>query len=134
MRIKHIHRAPICGFTLLEAMLAFAVLGMVLATTYTISVRSIRQQMEARQDYDLTIMARAILDEYVQTYPQMQKSGTYKNTWDWQISEEPQEVLVRTDYDYYYRFIRITVRVEKKETGGKAYSLFTVIARRAPGI
>ncbi len=122
------------GFTLLEVMLAFAMLGMVLAATYSLSVRSMRQQIEARQDYELTAMARALLDEYVLTYPAMPTSGTYKDTWDWRITEAPQDVLEPTDYDYYFEFVRITALVKKKMSDSAPIELSTAVARRAPGI
>ena len=134
MHISNARRTPTRGFTLLESMLAFAVLGMVLAATYSLSVRSMVQQTKARQGYELTTMARAILDEYVLTYPKMSTSGTYKNTWEWHITEELQEVLEPTKYDHYFRFVKITAWVQKKITGEVTYELFTVIARRAPGV
>lgn len=134
MLSDRLSRSHSAGFTLLEAMLAFAMLGMVLAATYSLSVRSMRQQIEVRQDYELTAMARAILDEYVLTYPTMPTSGTYKDVWDWQITEAPQDVLEPTDYDYYFEFVRITALVEKKRSDSAPIELSTVVARRAPGI
>ena len=134
LHIKRICRAPAHGFTLLEAILAFAVLGMVLAATYSLSVQYMRQQIEAQQDYELTTMARALLDEYTLTYPMMPTSGTYKNAWEWQITEASQEGLASTNFDHHFRFVRITARVKKKETDGTPYELFTVIARRALGV
>jgi len=127
-------RSRSAGFTLLEAMLAFAMLGMVLTATYSLSIRSMRQQIEARQDYELTAMARALLDEYVLTYPVMPTSGTYKDVWDWRIIEAPQDVLEPTDYDYYFEFVRITALVRKKTFDSAPIELSTVVARRAPGI
>lgn len=127
-------RASTAGSILLEAMLAFVVLGMVLTATYSLSVRSMKQQIQARQDYDLTAMAQAILDEYVITYATMPKVGTYKDTWDWRITEASQEVLEPTDYDYYFQFVRITVIVKKKVSNEKSLALSTVVARRGPGI
>lgn len=115
-------------------MLAFAMLGVVLVTTYSLSVRSIRQQIEARQGYELIEMARAVLDEYVLTYPEMRTSGSYKDTWDWQITEERQEALESTDYDYYFEFVRITAFVKRKASKNEPVELSTIVARRAPGI
>ena len=115
-------------------MLAFAIIGMVLATNYSLSVRSMRQQIEARQDYELTAMARTVLVEYVLTYPAMPKSGTYKDTWVWQIKEAPQDVLEPTDHDFYFKFVRITALVKKKTSNSEPHELSTVVARRAPKI
>jgi type II secretory pathway pseudopilin PulG len=115
-------------------MLAFGLLGMVLAATYTLSVRSMRHQIEAKQNYELTSMARALLDEHVLTYPAMASSGTYKNTWDWQIKETPQAVLEPTQYDSYFRFVRITAKVKIGAANSEAFELFTVVARRGSGI
>ena len=115
-------------------MLAFAMLGMVLAVTYSLSVRSMRQQIEVREEYELTAMARALLDEYVLTYPAMPTSGIYKDAWVWRITEAPQDVLEPTDYDYYFEFVRITALVKKKTSNSVPLELSTVVARRAPGI
>ena len=127
-------RSRTAGFTLLEAMLAFAMLGMVLAATYNLSVRAMRHQIEAGEDYELTAMARALLDEYVLTYPAMPTSGTYKDVWEWWIAEAQQPVLDATEYDHYFEFVRITALVKKKSSTSAPLELSTVVARRAPGI
>lgn len=107
---------------------------MVLATTYRLSISNVRQQVETKQEYQLAKMARALLDEYVVTYPTMSKTGIYKNMWSWRISETPQEVLEPTDYDHYFSFVRITVEVTPQEGTGQPLSLSTVVARRGPDI
>lgn len=125
---KRSHRA---GFTILEAMLAFAVLGIVLASVYTISIRSFRHQTDALSDYELSAMARAVLDEYVVTYPAMESSGTYEDRWSWIISEEPQPPLKPTSLDQHFSFVKITASVWVVETDNRPHELSTVVARRA---
>jgi len=134
LRFERPSHSRAAGFTLLEAMLAFTMLGMVLATTYSLSVRSMRQQIDARQQYELTAMAHAVLTEYILTYPAMPTSGTYKNMWDWKITETPQGVLEPTDFDHYFEFVRVTAYVTEKASQVNPFELSTVMARRAPGI
>ena len=104
------------GFTLLEAMVAMALLGIVLTTVYSVSANFTRRQADARNEYELTMMARALLDEYRITYPEMATSGVYKGTWEWWISEQPQAVLEPTPYDSHFQFVKISVKIKRKQS------------------
>ncbi|WP_282092530.1 PulJ/GspJ family protein [Epibacterium ulvae] len=127
-------RSSNAGLTLLEVMLAFAIMGMVLATSYSLSIRLMSQQISTQEEYELSVVARAVLEEYILTYPKMPMFGSYENTWDWRIEEKPQEVLEPTDYDYYFEFIHITAQIRKRNSNTRNLGLSTVVARRAPDI
>lgn len=121
------------GFSLLEAVLSFAVLGIVLGATYTLSTRSMRHQINAQKDYEQTIMARALLDEYVLTYPAMPNSGVYKNVWQWRIVESPYRPSVPTSQDVFFEYVTVTARTSRIDAPSRSVELSTVVARRAPG-
>lgn len=119
------------GFTLLESVLAFAALAIVLTSLYTLTAGAFQRQIEAEADFESAAMARAVLEEYVATYPAMPKVGTYADRWDWQISETPADGLRPTRMDKYFAFIRITAEVRRTGAEGETpYSLSTIVARR----
>ena len=113
-------------------MVAFGILGMMLAAAYTTSVRSLRAQNSAIQQHQMTTMARAILDEYIVTYPSMASQGTYKGVWKWSVEEQAATVLETTQYDRFFQFVRVTATVANATSETEPVSLSTVVARRAP--
>ena len=123
-------RVRVQGFTLLETMIAMACLGIVLGSIYSLSTNLTRKQLEAKTEYELTMMARALLDEYVVTFPLMPTSGVYKDTWDWVIVENPQDVLEPTMHDHHFDFVAVSVHVKRRGSNQEAQEYYTVVARR----
>ncbi|MEX0301155.1 MAG: prepilin-type N-terminal cleavage/methylation domain-containing protein [Leisingera sp.] len=101
------------GFTLLETVLAFAVLGMVLSGLYTVSARSTRQLADARNTFLAGEFAQSMLEQYILTTPPPPSSGTYKRTWDWQISEQQVSGLQPTSLDKHFAFYEVSVVVTR---------------------
>ncbi|WP_425339668.1 type II secretion system protein [Parasedimentitalea huanghaiensis] len=125
------HRSRSSGFTLLEAMLAMAILGMVLAGIFTVTSRSLSQLGLATRELNDSEMARALLDEYLGTYPEMPASGTYQGAWSWQVREEQTIGLQPSQMDESISFIRVTVTVERLNSRlATPLSLTATTARR----
>ena len=124
-------RSQTRGFILLDAMVAFAVLSILLVAVYTITTRSFSQQAEGYRIHEETLLARALLDEYVTTYPSMTRSGTYMRQWAWSVHEETEQALIPTETDHLFRFIRITVEVVPVGAQRDPTTLSQVIALKA---
>ncbi|WP_411053000.1 hypothetical protein [Tritonibacter sp. SIMBA_163] len=112
-------------------MIAFAVLSMLLVGVYTIVTRSFSQQAGAYRTHEEMLLARALLEEYVTTYPSMTRSGTYKRQWAWSVREEAEQALMPTEADHLFRFIRVTVEVLPVDAQRAPTTLSQVIARKA---
>ncbi len=131
LRSEKNRRSLVAGFTLLEAIMSLALVGVILGTIYNLSIRSLRVQVEAQQEHELAQMAKAVLDEYLLTYPRMASTGTYKNTWRWQIEERAEPYLEQPANDRVFEIIRVTVRVTRTEGTSEPFEMFTVTARKA---
>lgn len=127
-------RNRLLGFSLLETILAFSILGVVLVSVYSVIFGGFKRQALAETQYELTMMARARLDEYVATFPEMPQQGVYKDTWVWTITEERIEGLKPTSMDAYFEFFEIKAEVRLVASDqGTSQTLSTVVARRGPG-
>jgi len=121
------------GFTLLETMISLGVLGLVLAASYSIATRSMVAQSRTDTAHLEAAMARAILEEYIVTYPLLGQNGIYQNKWHWSVSEAVQPPITSTNFDRYFDLIKITATVVEQENRSPSYSLSTVVTRRAEG-
>lgn len=107
-----------------------ACVGLVIVTLYNTTSRLSRKQSDALRDYEQTLLARALLDEYRATYPLMPSYGTYKDTWDWQITEQPQNVLKPTRFDHHFELVLLTAVVSNLGSQKRSVAVNTVVARR----
>ena len=121
------------GFTSFEVMVSVALLGLVLVTGYQITARIARHQADAVMDLEEIAMARAVLEEYTVTWPAMPRSGIYRDTWEWTITETLQPVLERSDYDELFEFIRVTVAIRRKNSDRDPVKYFMVMTKRREG-
>lgn len=131
MRSKPRLRSKTSGFSLLEALIAMSLLSFVLGITYTVALRSIQQQNSARVNYELLAMARAVLDEYVATYPTTPMSGSYKGTWVWRITETKIDPVLESEFNRFYQFVDIEIEVSRDGLNETSQSLSQVVSRRA---
>ena len=128
-------RSRVLGFSLLETILAFSILVVVLISIYSVVFGGFKRQTLAETQYELTMMARAVLDEYVVTYPEMPREGIYKDMWVWTITEERVEGLRPTSMDAYFEFFEIKAQVGLADAPqGTMQTLSTIVARRGPGL
>ena len=111
-----------------------AAVSVVLVSVYSVSAGLMDRQAKAQRDLELAQVARALLDEYVVTFPQSDTSGTYKDTWDWLIRETPYVPEHKTEHDHLFRFVEVTAEVKRSGSTRAPYALSTIVARRAPGI
>lgn len=84
------NRDPNSGFTLLESLIAFAILAMVIGAGYAILSQSLGRQARLAQDLELSRFARTILIEYAVTYPKLPGRGVFDERLSWEITEEQQ--------------------------------------------
>lgn len=131
MRFDIARRKKRRGFTLLEVVVALALLGMVLGSAYTISVNGFRQQDSALRDLERAVVARALLDEYSVTWPQMSTEGVYRGRWVWAITESSRPGLQPTELDRYFDFREVAVTVHRVGSENAGTTLTTVLARRS---
>jgi len=110
-----------------------AILALVLGTTYSVTARALSQEVRAANEADLTIMAAAVLDEYVITYPAMGRAGVYKDRWTWSVSEVPHRPKLNTDFDDNFAFFEVTATVSATNAPNVTKSITTIVARRGPG-
>jgi hypothetical protein len=82
-------RNRVRGFTLFEALIAFALTALVIGGTIRMFSWAIAQQEKRVDDLLLAEFAVAILAEYSATYPAMALSGTADGGWNWAITETP---------------------------------------------
>lgn len=123
-------RRPDAGFTLFETLLAFAMFaglaGVVALAVFDMVDRQGR--MAARIEADEA--ARALLTEYVETWPAMVEEGTYRDRWRWRIEEValPREDL--RDVGLTLDVIRVEIAIEDLSGPGRS-RLVTATVRRA---
>lgn len=117
------------GFTLLETLLALACAAIVFGAFYALTIQSSRSLQSAKHTYELSEVARAILDEYIVTYPRMETKGSYDARWDWYVEERAYVPDQQTSQDHHFEFVGITVTVSRKDSSNH-YSLSRAIALR----
>ena len=118
------------GFTLLETLMALAVTSLILGAFYALTLQSSRGQSQAILTYEQSEFARALLDEYITTYPQMATTGNYMDTWTWQIREQPYTTEHQTSQDMYFDFVEVTARIATNGEAAESYRLSRIVARR----
>lgn len=132
MKLMKLHfdlkRKAQAGFTLLEAMLSFSIAAFVLTGVYTLSIQSLGRKADSASLYERTAFARAILDEYIVTYPEMANSGSYHGHWNWRIIESEATPVLQSDFDAYFKFIKITAEVS--DQANNQTRLSRIVARR----
>ena len=125
-RLRRNHKS---GFTLLETVVAFGLVALVLGASYGVIARSLSSQREAIARYQDVLMARSILDEYLLA-DLKEVSGTYKNTWEWHITETDIQRSAKTPYDQAFAFVDIQIVVRRIANGAEV-QLSRALAKRA---
>ncbi|WP_299749688.1 type II secretion system protein [uncultured Tateyamaria sp.] len=126
-----INRPLRSGFTLLESMAAFAISAIALVALIAIVTQSVGGQATSTRQYADASFARAILEEYIVTYPRLPRKGMYKQVWQWTIIERPAERLRVSQFDSDFDLVEVAVRVTRVELPTSAFTLKRVVARRS---
>jgi prepilin-type N-terminal cleavage/methylation domain-containing protein len=122
------------GFTLLECMVAFAAASIILVVSISVIVEGLSKQAAGEREVLALALARALLDEYVHTYPLMASSGVYSEKWAWYIEEKRVRGLRETMLDERFEFVEVTSFVSLFGSPGEtAFSLSAVVARAQAG-
>jgi prepilin-type N-terminal cleavage/methylation domain-containing protein len=123
------------GLSLIEVIVSLAVFSIGMVAVYNAAAGTYSRQSNVSAKHSKTIMARAILEEYTLTYPTMERSGVYKNKWQWSVEESPylsEGMDVPQDK---LRLVQVSVKVWSADTEvPKPISLETVVTRnQRPG-
>ena len=130
---EHLQRNPSAGISLLESLLAFAILSIVLASGYTAMSQLAGKESELRHRFLATEFARAALVEYLTPGTGFAQQGTYRDTWTWEISETPADGLFSTSLDSQFAFFKVTARVSSQVRPRlHPVELHRTVARRRP--
>lgn len=119
------------GFSLLETLVAFALVAVVLAAIVPIlPVQSTRVHQRLYRLH-ATEFAYSVLEEYRVTYPQMQAQGR-SGPWHWQVTEANFNPVEPDALDGLVQYVELTVTVWVDDERDSAISLTTMVARPAP--
>ncbi|WP_171181826.1 type II secretion system protein [Ruegeria sp. HKCCD8929] len=78
------------GFALLEAVIALLIIAMAISVGYLASIQSLKRQNRVELDLQLLQFAQAIVSEYTVTRSDALLTGSYRETWSWQIETNTQ--------------------------------------------
>ena len=101
------------GFTLLETLIAFAIGALVVGTGFVVIGQALTRQAQMESRLELSQFARATLTEYVVTYPEMPRKGTYGGAWSWDINEAPLASPSLDEIGLPIRYVDVTVTVQR---------------------
>jgi len=117
------------GFSLLEAMISFAVAAMILTLVISGLVRTAGLPVRVTSKYFQSEMARSLLEEFAVTFPEIKQAGTYREQWEWRTSVRKISPLEPTKFDTLIEFFELSVEIRDigQSENKKEYSM--VIAR-----
>ncbi|GHC65461.1 prepilin-type N-terminal cleavage/methylation domain-containing protein [Neogemmobacter tilapiae] len=118
------------GFTLLEALIALALVALVAGGVLRQSAWAGGQSRDRLERLILTEFARSVLEEYRGSYPHVAGAGEAEGGWQWQITETVTQDTVATVPDL--GFVELRATVWNVEAADRRISLTTLIARRHP--
>ena len=115
------------GFTLIEMVIAFAILGLSLSTLYAIFQTSLSRTAHDAHLREATLLARALLARAGTEWPLMERSS--KGEWSEYVYElsEHKDVAPPNEVPYTVPTVQVTVTVTWSEFAGKrSFSLSTL--------
>lgn len=115
------------GFTLLESLVAFAIVSLVAGTAYLSLASSYARQAHVMRNLEMARLARALLTEYSATWPAMADEGVLGERFFWLISDTPMAQQSNKQAIPQLRKIEITVR--ESETLRAPFRMSTVFTR-----
>ena len=98
------------GFTLLESLVAFAIVSLVAGTAFLSLANTYARQAHVMHSLEMARLARALLTEYSTTWPAMADEGVLGERFFWTISDNPMAHLSNNRAIPQLRKIEITVR------------------------
>jgi prepilin-type N-terminal cleavage/methylation domain-containing protein len=123
-------RNPRSGFTLLEALIALALVALVAGIALQHNGWAGSQQKDRLERLYMLEFARSVLEEYKATYPQMLPEGQVPGSWHWQVTETLTPTIDPPLLGIVYVDLKATVWLA--ETPSRQAVLTTRIARRIP--
>ena len=112
------------GFSILETLVAFALVAMVLAVFYRTTGTTLVHANQSLGQYQRTELAKAVLDEYL-VLPDFPNEGEFGNRWVWKILISDITDIPATRYDTLIGVKRITVEVSERASPNQKTVLFT---------
>lgn len=118
------------GFTMLEAIIAVAVLAVLGVSILSSFTRTATQPRLVQLRYDVARFADSQLEEYIHSHPAMSMSGTYGDRWSWEIRETPEDHLQPNRYEDLIDLVRVTI-IAKEMESDVSFELSEVTTRAA---
>lgn len=118
------------GFTLIEVMIAFAIVALVLTTVAVTLSGAATQQTNRLRELWLSEFARSVLDEYAETGPGMPPSGQAKGGWYWEVGEKAASPNPPGPLDQDLGYVAVTARVWNVAAPDQVFEVSTLLARR----
>lgn len=119
------------GFTLLETIIAFAILSLVIVASYATINQILDREKKALASLEASEMASSILEEYIVTKDTALFENTYRNTWSWNLSEHRVPPIIATRFDNRFNYTEIKLELWKLSTPKVKYNYQTVHVQAA---
>lgn len=98
------------GYTLFEALLAFAILGLTLTFLFQAVGGKLVSAYSSAADYARLELAKSLLAEFLATQ-ELEEHGVYQKHWVWDIKIEPVEISLNDAVEKNYRLERVTIDI-----------------------
>lgn len=118
------------GITLLEVLVAFAIVAVVMVSVFESLPWLAMQQAKRLHDLWLSEYARSVLEEYSVTGPSVATSGQSPGGWHWQISETDVRPNPLGPMDTDMGYVSATARVWNESEPNSVTEANTLLARR----
>ena len=129
MILRFDDRTANSGFTLLEALIALALLVLVLSTAIPAVTGAAARQAGRLNALHATEFAASVFEEYRVTFPQMETVGEDESGWNWQIAETPVAPDGRTSLDSAMQLIEMRLTVWHRDRTANKYDFTSLVAR-----
>lgn len=104
-------REPDAGFTLLESLLAIVLAALILGSVYSSTSRALKMQADAVAKHEMKLVARAVMDEYLVTYPSTDRPSALGDLWSWTITERAINPEQPSPDDKFFDYFKVAVTV-----------------------
>lgn len=127
-----IRRRPGHGVTLLETLVAFAILAMVVTASLSVFASSATRQTGRLQALHAAEFALSLAEEYRRAAPAMSAQGQAPNGWSWRISEAQVAPDGPTALSPLMDLIALDITIYHASRAADLHRFSTIVARRRP--
>lgn len=120
------------GFSLLEALLAAAILAIFALPVLSAFSRAAEQGRPRTDQFDKFEFAVSILEERVALRDFSAETGVYENRFSFEVTAVPYQPETITRFDDLISFTELTVRADMIDDAGDPVEISQIVARKAP--